>query len=38
MRGFPRPAAVTSPALVGWCADRLAPFAAVHWWLVRHTI
>jgi hypothetical protein len=31
-----RPTALTSPTLVGWCADRLAPFAGVHRWLVRH--
>ena len=36
VRRHPRPAAVTSPRLVAWCADRLAPFAPVHLWLVRH--
>lgn len=36
VRRFPRPAAVTSVKLVTWCADRLAPFRAVHAWLVEN--
>jgi uncharacterized protein (TIGR02453 family) len=33
VRRFSRPAAVTTPELVQWCADRLDPFAPVHRWL-----
>ncbi len=36
VRRFPRPSAVTSAKLVTWCADRLAPFGAVHGWLVEN--
>ena len=36
VRRYPRPAAVTKPPFVGWCAERLVPFGAVHHWLVRH--
>ena len=32
---YPRPAEVTTPDLVEWCADRLAPFAPVYQWLIR---
>jgi uncharacterized protein (TIGR02453 family) len=35
VRRHPRPAAVTTPRFVEWCADRLAPFAPVHHWLTR---
>jgi uncharacterized protein (TIGR02453 family) len=35
VRRYPLPAAVTAPGLVGWCADRLVPFAPVHHWLTR---
>jgi uncharacterized protein (TIGR02453 family) len=33
VRRFPHPAEINGPAFVGWCADRLAPFAPVHQWL-----
>jgi uncharacterized protein (TIGR02453 family) len=35
VRRYPRPTAVTTPDLVDWCADRLAPLAPVHRWLTR---
>jgi uncharacterized protein (TIGR02453 family) len=35
VRRYPRPAAVTKPGLVEWCAERLVPFAPVHRWLTR---
>jgi hypothetical protein len=35
MRRYPRPAQLTTPGLVEWCADQLAPFAPVHEWLTR---
>jgi hypothetical protein len=37
VRRYPHPAAVTTPTLVAWCADRLAPFAPVHQWLAQPT-
>jgi uncharacterized protein (TIGR02453 family) len=36
VRRYPRPGAVTKPAFVGWCADRLIPFGPIHQWLVRY--
>jgi uncharacterized protein (TIGR02453 family) len=33
VRRLAHPAAITTPAFAGWCADRLAPFAPVHRWL-----
>jgi uncharacterized protein (TIGR02453 family) len=36
VRRYPHPAELTTPALVGWCADRLALFGPVHQWLVRY--
>jgi uncharacterized protein (TIGR02453 family) len=35
VRRHPRPTAVTTSALVQWCAERLVPFAPVHHWLTR---
>jgi hypothetical protein len=35
VRRYPHPPEVTTAALVGWCAQRLAPFALVHRWLTR---
>jgi hypothetical protein len=35
VRRHPGPAAVTTPDLVQWCADRLAPYGPVHHWLTR---
>jgi hypothetical protein len=33
VRRCPYPTEITTPDLVGWCADRLGPFAPVHHWL-----
>ncbi len=35
VRRYPHPAQVTTAGLVGWCAQRLAPFAPVRRWLAR---
>jgi uncharacterized protein (TIGR02453 family) len=37
VRRYRTPAVVTSSRFVGWCADRLEPFAPVHRWLVAVT-
>ncbi|GID27867.1 DUF2461 family protein [Paractinoplanes brasiliensis] len=34
-RVYPHPRAVTTPALVEWCADRLTPYAPLHRWLTH---
>ncbi|WP_063763729.1 DUF2461 family protein [Actinoplanes subtropicus] len=34
-RRYPHPAEITTAALAGWCADRLAPFGPVLLWLTR---